>query len=310
MSQQKRLALSAGDPAGIGTIIAEQALSRIGPKKNIQFLLWTDKNTKTIQVSAFKIRAYKSAKEALKSPFVEDQILQIKSQGGPGDWLKEMAQLCLKKKTDAIITGPVKKSSLQKTDPKALGQGWILKKLCKKELFMCFRGKHFNIVLLEDHIPLKKLSLNREKLKLCLKLSLKARNFLPKRLKTKPLALLGFNPHAGEGGILGQEEKEVLIPLLQNFSKKTIKGPLSPDSAFLKKNWRNYSFFVCLYHDQGLIPFKTAHAHTGFAQTLGLDFLRLSVSHGTGEDLKTEREISSKSFFSALKEAIRLCKKS
>ena len=110
------------------------------------------------------------------------------------------------------------------------------------------------------------------------------------------MGVLGLNPHAGEGGLIGKEEEDILKPLIKTFSPKEVQGLLVPDAAFLKKNWDLYSFFIALYHDQGLIPFKMIHSHRGFAQTLGLPFLRLGVDHGTGIGLK-HREISSESFF-------------
>ena len=104
----------------------------------------------------------------------------------------------------------------------------------------------------------------------------------------KPLGVLGLNPHAGEEGLLGREEIEILKPTMARFSEEDLKGPLSPDAAFLKKNWSAYSFFIALYHDQGLIPFKMIHAHKGAAFSLGLPFIRTSVDHGTGIGLKSK----------------------
>lgn len=301
-----RLALTTGDPLGIGKKITLQALQKIGPKKNFQFLIWTNNKTKTLQVPAFKTLAFKSSKQALKSHFKEDYILQIKSFGGPGDHLEEASKCCLNKETSALITGPVSKALMKKNKYKALSQTDLLKKLCKKQnVFMSFRGTFFNTILFTDHIPLKKIFIDPTKFKDCVTLALKARILLKASLQKKPLAVLGLNPHSGERGLIGKEEEKILKPLLKSFSSKEVQGPLAPDAAFLKKNWMEYSFFIALYHDQGLIPFKMIHSHKGFAQTLGLPFLRLGVDHGTGIGLK-ERDISSESFLRALKEAIRI----
>ena len=303
---KNRLALTTGEPSGIGKRIALQALKILGPKKGFQFLIWTDDKTKALQVPPFQTLLFKTGKEALKSPFKENYILQIKSSGGPGDWLEEAGRLCLKKELSALLTGPVSKAVMKKNKHNALSQTALLKILCrKKNLFMCFRGALFNTILFTDHSPLKEVSINKRNFKDLLALALKARGFLKPSLQNKPLAVLGLNPHAGEGGLIGDEEEEILKPLLKAFSSKEVQGPLSPDSAFLKKNWKLYSFFIALYHDQGLIPFKTIHSHKGFVQTLGLPFLRLGVDHGTGLGLK-DKEISSESFLKALKEALRI----
>ena len=92
---------------------------------------------------------------------------------------------------------------------------------------------------------------------------------------------MGLNPHAGEKGIIGNCEADLFRKLPSAFS-----GPLVPDAAFLKKNWKTYSLYLCLYHDQGLIPFKLVHGQdSGVHITLGLPFLRTSVDHGTAEDI-------------------------
>jgi len=305
---KNRLALTTGNPEGIGKFIAKKALERLGPKKNFQFLVWTETYSKTLKISSFQTVVFKTSYQALKSPFKENYILQIKSPGGPGGHLKDIAKLCLNSQISALITGPVSKTVMKKQKDKALSQTAFLKTLCDtKNVFMCFRGALFNCILLTDHQPLKEIFVDKKKLKKLLALALKARKLLKPSLQKKPLGVLGLNPHAGEEGLIGREEEEILKPLIKTFSPKEVQGPLVPDAAFLKKNWKLYSFFIALHHDQGLIPFKMIHSHRGFAQSLGLPFLRLGVDHGTGIGLNP-RKISSESFFSALTEAIRLIK--
>ena len=305
---KNRLALTTGDPSGIGKQVAVQALKTLGPKKNFQFLLWTNSKAKSLNIPSFQTLTFKNSPSALKSPFKERCLLQIKSSGGPGEHLEEAARLCLNKSASALITGPVSKRLLKNHRYKAISQTALLKILCKeKKAFMCFRGRSFNTILWTDHIPLKAISIDKQSFKSFLNLALKARSFLPVPLQNKALGVLGLNPHSGEGGFIGTEEERILKPVLKHFSSKEIQGPLCPDSAFLKKNWNLYSFFIALYHDQGLIPFKMVHSHKGFAQTLGLPFLRLGVDHGTGIGLK-DKDISSQSFLAALKESMRLIK--
>ena len=303
---KNRLVLTTGDSSGIGKQVASQALKTLGSKKNFQFLLWTNGRERTLNIPSFQTLTFKNSSSALKSPFKEGCLLQIKSSGGPGEHLEEAARLCLNKQASALITGPASKRLLKNHRYKAISQTALLKILCKeKQVFMCFRGKFFNTILWTDHIPLKAISIDKKVFKKFLNLALNARKLLPALLQNKPLGVLGLNPHSGEGGLIGTEEERILKPVLKGFSLKEIQGPLCPDSAFLKKNWNRYSFFIALYHDQGLIPFKMTHSHKGFAQTLGLPFLRLGVDHGTGIGLK-DKDISSQSFLAALKEAMRL----
>ncbi|MCZ0932360.1 MAG: 4-hydroxythreonine-4-phosphate dehydrogenase PdxA [Oligoflexia bacterium] len=299
---KNRIALTTGDPKGVGLFITKKALKILGPKKSFQFLIWTRRQADTFKIPAFKTLAFSNSAQAFASDFKENHLLQIKSKGGPGDWLLEAGRSALNQEVSALVTGPVNKNQLKKH--KVVGQTDLLKKLSQtEEVFMCFRGLFFNVILLTDHIPFKKIKIDQQKLSSLLKQALLSRKILSPSLQKKPLGLLGLNPHAGEQGLLGSEEENILKPFLKK--RKEVKGPLSPDGAFFKKNWSQYSFFIALYHDQGLIPFKMIHNQTGFAQSLGLPFLRLGVDHGTGLGLNN-KEISHESFLLALKESLRL----
>ena len=138
---QNRIALTAGDPAGIGKTVFRKALSKLGPQKNFQFLIWTELSARTFRLPGFQTLVCKNSEQALQKPFRAHQILQIKSEGGPADWLEDSAHLCLEKKTEALVTGPVSKPLMKAGRRKALSQTALLKKLCRaKNVFMCFRG--------------------------------------------------------------------------------------------------------------------------------------------------------------------------
>lgn len=281
---KNRVGITTGDPEGIGQIVTQKALTRLGPKKHFQFVVWTSHTNPPLKLPKFKTKAFSNPQAALQTPFLENTLLEIKSQQTAGCWVEEAARLCLKKKLSSLTTGPLSKITLQKSHPKDMGHTGLLKRLSKTEnVFMAFLGSHFHVILLTDHVPLKEIVLKKEKIETLFKQALLLRDFL--KLK-KPLGVLGLNPHAGEAGLLGKEEIKVLKPVMTKFPKKDIQGPLPPDAAFLKKNWKAYSFFIALYHDQGLIPFKMIHSHKGAAFSLGLPFIRTSVDHGTGIGLK------------------------
>ncbi len=306
---KNRIGITTGDPQGIGQKIAQKSLKALRPQKNFQFLIWTSTSSPSLKIPFFQIKTFRTAKEALKTPFNEKILLEIKSKKKAGDWLIESAPLCLDKTLSALITAPVSKATIKKTKYKALSQTPLLKHLSgAKEVFMVFRGSFFNVILLTDHCALKKVTVDEKKLLSLLKEALHFRSFLNPKDQKKPLGVLGLNPHAGEKGLIGDEEQKVLTPLLKKyFSNKEVEGPLPPDTAFLKKNWSRYSFYIALYHDQGLIPFKTVHAQSGFCVSLGLPFLRFSVDHGTGLGL-ADKDISFESFLTATKQCLKLIK--
>ena len=294
---KNRIGITTGDPAGVGCYVFKKALQELGLKKNFQFIIWTSKKTARLRVKGFVTKILSSSHQIDDEPFCHKTLLQIQSQKSTVEQLKDCARKTKKKELSAMITGPTDKTVLKKSDKKALGQTDILKRFTKSRyVFQAFLGQKFNVILLNDHRAFFKTSLKN--LKPFVKEARQARKFL-KNKKSQPLALLGLNPHAGEQGILGKEELS-----FPQFGKE-IKGPLSPDVAFLKKNWKKFSFYLALYHDQGLIPFKMAHEQDGVVLSLGLPFIRMGVTHGTGYKLKA-RNISHRSAKSCLKFAIYL----
>jgi 4-hydroxythreonine-4-phosphate dehydrogenase len=154
---------------------------------------------------------------------------------------------------------------------------------------MSFWGDKFNLVLATSHIPLRDMAsqLTPPTIENCIQVALMSRRLLPARKKILPVGVLGLNPHAGENGLIGTEERDMLCPLIRKLrnSGVEIEGPLVPDAAFLPKNLKRYSFYVALYHDQGLIPFKLLNGSRGAQVSLGLPFVRTSVDHGTAKDI-------------------------
>ncbi|MEK6562620.1 MAG: 4-hydroxythreonine-4-phosphate dehydrogenase PdxA, partial [Candidatus Binatota bacterium] len=121
------------------------------------------------------------------------------------------------------------------------------------------------------------------------------------------LAVAAFNPHAGEEGIFGQEEKKVILPAVREAKRRGIqaRGPLPADSLFYQAARGDYDAVVCMYHDQGLIPLKLLHFFGGVALTLGLPIIRTSVDHGTAYDIAGKGQADG----SSMREAILLAAK-
>ena len=137
------------------------------------------------------------------------------------------------------------------------------------------------------------------------------RKVLDKKQMSRPIAILGLNPHAGEQGLIGSVENRIHAKVLETAAeeKLNVDGPLVPDAAFFPKNWSKYSVFVANYHDQGLIPFKMTHGQeSGVQVTMGLPFVRTSVDHGTAKDIFGKNKADPRSMLQALEWAIRLKK--
>lgn len=308
----KYIHITTGDIDGIGLEITLKALKKIGPIKNIQFILWQEKqrstvyNTSNFLINTFKVNSindFKNIKEVEKNSHT---LINICSPLKPTEWVVNAAKHCfLEQKTRALVTGPLSKTQMQKDGFTEKGHTELLKKLSNtRQVFMVFLGDYFNVILLTGHIPLKKVTLQEKTLEECLQYchTFIKNNFSPTE-QIKPLGLLGFNPHAGEEGLIGNEEVLFRNTLLKWKGK--VKGPLVPDVAFIKSNWKKYSMYVCLYHDQALIPFKMIHERKSLQLSLGLPFIRTSVSHGTAKDIFAQDKADPTSMTYALNWAIK-----
>lgn len=313
-----RIAITTGDTDGIGLEVAAKALAKIGSKEGITFFLWRhprcspkflhmiDRRFKRVTVSSWP--------EALKVP-VESrrQLIDISSHLPPPIWVETSAQAAHFGHIDAITTGPLSKTAITSAGLSDMGHTGILKRVSKsKELFMGFIGDRFNVVLATGHIPISQVTekLTASRLKGAVEAADRMRAILDRKVQSRPMALLGLNPHSGEEGMIGSTEKEIHHAVLSEAkaAKIPLDGPLVPDAAFFKENWKKYSVFVANYHDQGLIPFKMIHGQeSGIHMTLGLPFIRTSVDHGTAKDIFGKGRADPSSMRLAIEYAVKLC---
>ena len=311
----KTIHITTGDTEGIGLETSVKALVTMGPQKNTQFILWRSPQANREMLSRLDDRFKRlclNEKNFFSTPPKEKKeniLLDLASPSGPTTWVVKATQLCLQNKNSrALVTGPLSKTQMQKENFKEKGHTDLLKKLSRAEnVFMTFMGKFFNVIPLTGHVPLKKVKWSEKTLNECLKLCFQIKNDFYSGPKNKKAAVLGFNPHAGEEGLLGMEE----IPLKKALLKwnPRVEGPLVPDTAFFKSNWHRYFVYICLYHDQALIPFKMIHERKSFQFSLGLPFIRTSVSHGTAKDIFGKDQADERSMKEALKGALLFLKK-
>ncbi len=287
----KKILLLTGSVDGIGLEVACKALLKVKIPGDTQIALY--------------FQNARSAEKYIKKISAKKQILLIPRADDPVDWLIEATQLCLKNKNFAMVNGPLNKTDFKKKNLAFVGHTDYFSQLLNIPLRMAFLGTKFQVVLHSDHLPMNQVAENftQQKIQETLQLAHLAKRHLPAKLKKLPLAWLGLNPHAGEQTMIGNEEAAVSDAILAWAKKKKVnlQGPLVPDAAFLPKNWNKFSFFVCAYHDQGLIPFKALHGQKeGAHWTLGLPFVRTSVDHGTAADLFGKNKADCGSMKSAL----------
>ena len=318
MKSYKKIALTTGDQNGIGFEVAAKALVQIPAsiKKNkAVFFLFRHKSHEKTQPRYLKLLdskylrlTFNSFQDALSflnsvnNKIPDNTLIDLCLRSSEADWVVESTLACKHKLMDALVTGPLSKKITSALPNKSLGHTGIFRKIFpKQKLFMSFVGRDFNVILNTDHMPLSKVEMHLKKYGLK-DVLLAAKGFRRQFKSNKKIAVLGFNPHSGEGGLIGSTEEHLFSKLPAGF-----EGPLVPDAAFLKKNWNKFSVYVCLYHDQGLIPFKMHHGQdSGVHLTLGLPFVRTSVDHGTANDIFNKNIANSSSMLDAIGLALKL----
>jgi len=203
--------------------------------------------------------------------------------------VEEAVNLCTSGYASALVTAPLSKSSLEAAGFGYSGHTEMLRDLCgcKSTLMMFVRGRH-RVSLVTTHIPVGmiKKALTRRRVERAIMLTRRALELLF-GIAEPTLAVLSLNPHKGEEGLLGREEKDVIEPAIELASRKgaSALGPFAADSFFSRGEWKKFDAVVAMYHDQGLIAAKLIGGDRVTNLTLGLPFVRTSPGHGIAEDI-------------------------
>ncbi len=213
--------------------------------------------------------------------------------------------LANKNEVDAICTLPINKESWSKADIKYKGHTEVLRDYFDKHAIMMLGCEKMFVALFTEHIPLKKVAkkINEKDLT----------DFLIdfyNSVKNDNIGVLGLNPHASDNGVLGDEEVEIFKAIRNAnklLGKEIFKGPMVPDTAFSPNSRKNYTYFVAMYHDQGLAPLKALYFDESINVSLNLPIIRTSVDHGTAFNIAYKNEnINTQSYINAIKEAVNL----
>ena len=246
---------------------------------------------------------------ALKSP-VKAGELNADNADYVIETLMIAAALCLQKKTDAIVTGPVHKGVINQANISFSGHTeFFAERAGVKSTVMLFVIDQLKVALVTTHLPLSAVpqAITKEKVRDTLSI---LQHALKKQFKIKSprIAVCGLNPHAGENGYLGREEIDVIAPVLRELNQEgfTLSGPLSADTIFTPKQLEQVDAVVAMYHDQALPLVKYIGFGHAVNMTLGLPFIRTSVDHGTALDVAGTGRADAGSMVAALELALSL----
>ena len=285
----KKVLITAGDPAGIGPFITITALKDLLSKK-IDFKII---GTESI---LGKIKGFSKIANKIELIEVKTKYSGRIKKGYPNRYSGELAFQYLevavdflkKEKGFSLVTAPVSKEAIKLIKPDFQGHTeYLAKKFKVKNFSMFMVGNKLRIAILTRHISLRKVpeALNYKDLYQNINLLFVNLKKLFKLKKVK-IALCSLNPHAGINTFLEREEK-LLVKVKKKFKNKDLElvGPYPADTLFREALNRNFSAILALYHDQGMIPFKTLEFSQGVNLTLGLPFIRTSPAHGPAFDL-------------------------
>jgi len=322
----KKILYSPGEPSGIGPDLIIQICSTpFWEKIHIPIVCLADK--KLIQDRAkvlnkkIKIDILNNLDSANQNKFGVIQIKEVSKCRitKPGKLYKSNAAYVLKnldygieqsiKEGIGLVTGPISKENIITIDEKFSGHTeYIQKKTLSNDVLMLLGSKKLRVAIATTHVPLKKVPQLITKRLIINKAMILHNELITKfKIKSPRIKLLGLNPHAGEGGKIGTEERNILIPAVKELRKNNINisMPLSADTAFTKKILADTDAYLGMYHDQVLPVIKALSFGNTINITLGVPIIRTSVDHGVALDIAG----SGKTDVSSFEEAIRAAKK-
>ena len=312
---KKKIAISIGDINGIGAelalishkevlkicepiyIIDRTILKKISKKLNIKI-------PKDFKTKELKSDIQKKIKVKLRSS-------KIKKDSGKYSYLsfKKAIKMAENREVDAIVTMPIHKEAWQKAGISYKGHTDMLRDYFQQDAIMMLGCEKMFVGLFTEHIPLKDV-VKKLQYKVFLESLLNFYNSIKHLKNSDKIAVLGVNPHSGDNGVLGDEDKIINKAIkkannILNLNKKIFYGAIVPDIAFTKKNREKFKYFFAIYHDQGLTTLKALYFEESINISLNLPILRVSVDHGTAFDIAYNKKIKKNnlSYINAIKTA-------
>jgi 4-hydroxythreonine-4-phosphate dehydrogenase len=329
MSDKIKIGISVGDINGIGIEVIMKALSDNKVLDYMTPIVYantkvTSFHRKAIGMHDFNFQVIQSPEQAhpkrpnLINCWQEDVKINLGEQteiGGKYAFisLEKATQDLLDGKVDALVTAPINKQNIQQEGFDFPGHTeYLQQRTNSKEVLMFMLSEDLKIGVATGHVPVKEIAEHltiegiAQKIRI-MNQSLK-RDFWIQKPK---IAVLGLNPHAGDQGLIGKEEEEIIIPAIQlaNAEGSFCFGPYPADGFFASRSYLQFDGVLAMYHDQGLIPFKNLADRRGVNYTAGMEVVRTSPDHGTAYDLAGKGQASSTSFLEALFSAVSIVKR-
>ena len=207
------------------------------------------------------------------------------------------------RKIDGLITAPMHKKNMQTADFSFTGHTPYLRQLFGvKDVLMLMSSENFRVGLVTEHVPVSEIARSITREAILSKLNILKESLMRDFGIDKPrIAVLGLNPHAGDEGLIGREEEDIIKPAIKDAKHNMlVYGPYSADAFFARNQQQKFDAVLAMYHDQGLIPFKSLAYGEGINYTAGLPAVRTSPDHGTAFDIAGKNKADTGSFLASV----------
>lgn len=324
------IGITMGDPCGIGPEIIVRSLASSALKRAANYIIIgnqavLDSTAQSLKIPfRYRVVSLDTDIECVSTPIslLSSEHFDLNlikkrlptAEGGElsFQWIKKGIDLALQGKINALVTAPICKEAIHMAGYQYPGHTEILRDLSKvKRVVMLMIGGSLRVAFVTTHIALHEVSQSIT-VKNVLETITICNTYLKKYFtpRNPRIAVCGVNPHAGEEGIFGNEEKNIIVPAVKKAKKLGIEcdGPVSADTVFYKALKGRYDLVVSMYHDQGAIPLKLHAFETGVNITLGIPFIRTSPDHGTAYDIAGKGIANPDSMREAIMTAIMMAK--
>lgn len=314
MTILKKIAITIGDPAGIGPEIVLKAIMSHEIEGICEPIIIGDIAVVEEAVEKLNMPVDLNNLKIINTGEIKDRNFyrcKPSAEGGRAcvSYIKKAVELALNKEVYAIVTAPISKESLKMAGFKCPGHTEMLAELTSTKAYaMMFYSDNLKLILVTIHTALRNVPdlIKKEKVLKTITLAKKSCDMMG--IENPRIAVAGLNPHAGEAGIFGDEEIKEIIPAVNEArtSGISVSGPYPADTLFHKAYNGEFDIIVCMYHDQGLIPLKMIAFDKAVNVTIGLPIIRTSPDHGTAYDIAWKGIANPSSMIEAIKLAIRL----
>jgi 4-hydroxythreonine-4-phosphate dehydrogenase len=308
-----KIALTIGDPAGIGPEIAVRAASDPEFANIADIILYGSQNiidkaaefANIAKPYPFSVNPTGSLQFNSVTVGTADSKCGIAARDGVIAATKD----AISGKVDAIVTAPMNKASVNLAEIPFTGHTELIAELCgipEGEFVMMQSSDNLRVVFVTTHIPISQVASSITEERIVKVTNLLKDAIIAEGIQNPLIAISAINPHAGENGFMGHEDEEITKPAIKKLTAAGVKveGPFPPDTLFIKETLERFDGIVTMYHDQGHIPFKMLAFDKGVNSTLGLPIIRTSVDHGTAFNIAWKQHADTGSLKAAIKLAL------